>query len=53
MQPAPAGSTTTLAMTIANGREEPDTLLRAHAPILDSSAVRHAAAAGGLVTPAG
>jgi len=43
VRPAPAGSTTVLSMTIANGRQDPDTLLRARAPIIDSSDVRHAA----------
>lgn len=43
VRPAPAGSSTVLSMTIANGRQGPDTLLRARAPILDSSDVRHAA----------
>lgn len=37
MKPAPAGSTSVLSMTIANGREEADTLLRVRAPIVDSS----------------
>ncbi|MFB6248077.1 MAG: copper chaperone PCu(A)C [Salinibacter sp.] len=46
VRPAPAGSTTTLSMTIANGRQGPDTLLEARAPIVDSSAVRRASADG-------
>jgi len=48
VRPAPAGSSTVLSMTIANGRPGADTLLRARAPILDSSDVRHAA--GGEIT---
>jgi copper(I)-binding protein len=47
VRPAPPGSTTALSMTIANGRQTPDTLLRARAPILDSSEVRRASADGG------
>jgi copper(I)-binding protein len=47
VHPAPAGSTTTLSMTIANGRSSPDTLLRARAPIIDSSEVRRASASRG------
>jgi copper(I)-binding protein len=43
VRPAPAGSTTVLSMKIANGRQDADTLLRARAPIIDSSDVRHAA----------
>ena len=43
VRPAPAGSTTALSMTIANGRQGPDTLLRARAPIIDSSEVRRGA----------
>jgi copper(I)-binding protein len=38
VEPAPAGSTGTLYMTIANGRQAADTLLRVRAPIVDSSA---------------
>jgi copper(I)-binding protein len=48
VRPTPAGSSTVLSMTIANGRPGADTLLRARAPILDSSDVRHAA--GGEIT---
>lgn len=40
VRPAPAGSTSALYMTIANGRQTPDTLLEVNAPIIDSSAVR-------------
>jgi copper(I)-binding protein len=47
VRPTPPGSTTTLSMTIANGRQTPDTLLRARAPIIDSSEVRRASADGG------
>lgn len=47
VRPAPPGSTTALSMTIANGRQTPDTLLRARAPIIDSSEVRRASADGG------
>jgi copper(I)-binding protein len=39
VRPAPAGSTSALYMTIANGRQNPDTLLEVNAPIIDSSAV--------------
>lgn len=39
IQPARAGSTSILSMTIANGLEEADTLLRVRAPIVDSSVV--------------
>ena len=57
VRPAPVGSTTALSMTIANGREGPDTLLRARAPIIDSSEVRRGAGAaaervGSLPIPA-
>lgn len=59
VRPAPPGSTTALSMTIANGRQTPDTLLRARAPIIDSSMVKRtsadgsgAAMAGGLPIPA-
>lgn len=44
VRPAPAGSTSALYMTIANGRQGPDTLLRARAPIIDSSDVQRASA---------
>lgn len=37
VEPAPAGSTSALYMTIANGRQQTDTLLRVRAPIIDSS----------------
>lgn len=40
VRPAPAGSSSMLYMTIANGRSTPDTLLSVRAPILDSMAVR-------------
>lgn len=54
VRPAPAGSTSTLYMTIANGRQNPDTLLEANAPIIDSSAVYSAETemSGGLPLPA-
>lgn len=50
VRPAPAGSSTVLSMRIANGRQTADTLLRARAPILDSSEVRRASAGGGTET---
>lgn len=46
VRPAPPGSTTALSMTIANGRQTPDTLIRARAPIIDSSVVQRASADG-------
>jgi len=39
VEPAPSGSTSALYMTIANGREHPDTLLRVRAPIVGRSSV--------------
>ena len=39
VEPAPSGSTSALYMTIANGRQSPDTLLRVRAPIVGSSNV--------------
>lgn len=39
VRPAPAGSSSTLYMTIANGRSSADTLLDADAPIIDSTHV--------------
>ncbi len=54
VRPAPAGSTSALYMTIANGRENPDTLLEVNAPIIDSSTVRsgNTAMTDGLPVPA-
>jgi copper(I)-binding protein len=46
VQPAPAGSTSALYMTIANGRQGADTLLEASAPIIDSSEVHSVTATG-------
>jgi len=53
-RPAPAGSTSVLSMTIANGRQTPDTLLEVSAPIIDSSEVYAAntALGEGLPIPA-
>jgi copper(I)-binding protein len=42
VQPAPAGSTSALYMSVANGRQDADTLLEASAPIIDSSGVYRA-----------
>ncbi|HKL88042.1 MAG TPA: copper chaperone PCu(A)C [Salinibacter sp.] len=39
VEPAPSGSTSALYMTIANGRQSADTLLRVRAPIVGSSSV--------------
>lgn len=39
VEPAPSGSTSALYMTIANGRQSPDTLLRVRAPIVGNSSV--------------
>jgi len=56
-QPASAGSTSALYMTIANGRQGADTLVEASAPIIDSSEVHRITAAdtssrNGLPVPA-
>ncbi len=37
VRPAPAGSSSVLSMTIANGQSTPDTLLDVRAPIIDST----------------
>jgi copper(I)-binding protein len=39
VEPAPAGSTSALYMTIVNGRQGPDTLLRVRAPIVGGASV--------------
>lgn len=44
VRPAPAGSTSALYMTVANGQQTPDTLLRIRAPIIGGSEVYAAAA---------
>lgn len=39
VEPAPSGSTSALYLTIANGRQSADTLLRVRAPIVGTSSV--------------
>lgn len=43
VRPAPAGSTSALYMSIANGRSSADTLVDVRAPILDSIAIQTSA----------